>query len=62
MNTLISEIRKNKLVDEKRINAFERINNRIKIVKNQLDLLYGNPMRFSDKIEKLESQLTILNV
>ncbi len=58
MQTFISQIRKLKLSNGNHINAIEKKLKRQKALQSQLNLMYGNPIRFSTKIEILEAELT----
>ena len=60
MGTMIEAMRKAKLVHGNKLNATEKKQNIIKTVSHQLDQLYGNPLRFENKIKSLETRLTLM--
>lgn len=60
MKTFISEIRRLKLISINQIDAIEKKVERKKTIKIQLNLLYGNPLKFETKINRLEIQLVAL--
>jgi hypothetical protein len=60
MKTLIDAIRKVKLANGNHINAIEKKQNMLTALTAQLDLLYGNPLRFENKINSLETKLATM--
>lgn len=54
MRNFISEIRRLKLRHGNHINSIEKKKNRLAVLRAQVDLMYGNPVLFAGRIDKVE--------